>query len=39
MKPVEENVYWIAVAHLLRWTYERINRLVLRMIHELQLSL
>lgn len=39
MKIVEENVYWIAVAHLPRWTNERINRLVVRVIHEFQLSL
>lgn len=38
MKPREENVYWIAVAHLPRWKNERINRLVVRVIQDLQLS-
>ncbi|MDK2908438.1 MAG: processing protein [Bacteroidales bacterium] len=38
MKPNEENVYWMAVAHLPRWTHERINRLIVRVIHDHKLT-
>ncbi len=33
-----DKSYWIAVAHLPRWSTERINRLIIHVIHELKLS-
>lgn len=33
-----DNTYWIAVAHLPRWTVERINRLIVQVIHESKMS-
>jgi len=29
-----ENTYWIAIAHLPKWTIERINQLIIQVIHE-----
>ena len=34
-----EFVYWIAIAHLPRWTQERINTLVIDIINNKQMSL
>lgn len=34
-----ENTYWIALAHLPRWYTERINRLVIQILHENKMSL
>lgn len=33
-----DNTYWIAVAHLPRWQTDRINRLIIQIIHEKKLS-
>jgi len=33
-----DHTYWIAVAHLPRWTVERINRLIVQVIHESKMS-
>ena len=38
MAELLENTYWIAIAHLPRWQTERINKLVVQVIHEHQLS-
>jgi len=32
------KTYWIAVAHLPKWTTERINRLIIQIIHENKMS-
>lgn len=29
-----DNTYWLAVAHLPKWTIDRINRLIIQIIHE-----
>jgi predicted Rossmann fold nucleotide-binding protein DprA/Smf involved in DNA uptake len=34
-----ETTYWIALAHLPRWGAEKINRLVVKIIHEKQMGL
>ena len=34
-----ENTYWIALAHLPRWYTERINKLVIQILHENKMSL
>ncbi len=34
-----EYIYWIALAHLPRWTQERINNLVIEIIHKRKLTL
>lgn len=36
---VDENTYWIALAHLPKWTIERINRLIIQILHEKKMSL
>lgn len=33
-----DNTYWIAIAHLPRWQTDRINRLIIQIIHEKKLS-
>lgn len=33
-----DKTYWIAVAHLPRWTIERTNRLIIQIIHENKMS-
>ncbi len=33
-----ENTYWISIAHLPKWHTERINRLIIEIIHENKLS-
>ncbi len=33
-----ENTYWIAIAHMPNWHTERINRLVIQVIHENKMS-
>ncbi len=38
MAELSENTYWIAIAHLPRWQTERINKLVVQVIHEHNLS-
>jgi predicted Rossmann fold nucleotide-binding protein DprA/Smf involved in DNA uptake len=38
MAELLENTYWIAIAHLPRWQTERINNLVVQVIHEHKLS-
>lgn len=38
MKQLTEDTYWIAIAHLPRWTNERINRLVIQIIHHKKLT-
>ena len=38
MAEITENTYWIAIAHLPRWQTERINKLVVQVIHEHKLS-
>jgi len=38
MPELSENTYWIAIAHLPRWQTERINKLVVQVIHEQKLS-
>ncbi len=32
------NTYWIAVAHLPKWTIERTNRFIIQIIHECKMS-
>ncbi|HAI76497.1 MAG TPA: DNA transporter [Microscillaceae bacterium] len=39
MKLTTEIPYWITLAHLPKWGAEKINRLVVKIIHENQLSL
>jgi DNA processing protein len=39
MTEVGENTYWIALAHLPKWTTERINRLAIQILHEKKMSL
>lgn len=34
-----EYIYWIAIAHLPKWTQERINKLVIDIIHNKKISL
>ena len=34
-----ENTYWISVAHLPRWTSERINRMIITVVHEKNIRL
>ena len=38
---MEENeyTYWIAIAHLPRWTQEKINNLVIKIIHDEKITL
>ncbi|MBK7886889.1 MAG: DNA-protecting protein DprA [Bacteroidetes bacterium] len=38
MNTFAENTYWIAIAHLPRWHVERINRLIVQVVHEHKLS-
>jgi DNA processing protein len=33
-----DNTYWIAVAHLPKWHVERINRLIIQVVHEKNIS-
>jgi DNA processing protein len=33
-----DNTYWISIAHLPRWQTDRINRLIIQIIHEKKLS-
>ncbi|WP_298646490.1 DNA-processing protein DprA [uncultured Proteiniphilum sp.] len=33
-----DNTYWIAVAHLPKWTTERTNRFIIQIIHEKKMS-
>ncbi len=33
-----DNTYWIAVAHLPKWQTERINRLIIQVVHENKMS-
>lgn len=39
MTPLTEIPYWIALAHLPRWGTEKINRLVVKIVHNKQMSL
>ena len=34
-----EIAYWIALAHLPRWRHEKINALIIKIIHEEKISL
>jgi len=34
MKEINEQTYWITIAHLPRWYTERINRMIVAVIHE-----
>lgn len=38
MDEIKELTYWMAVAHLPRWTTERINRLIISVIHQQQMT-
>lgn len=38
MKPLINNTYWIAIAHLPRWQTERINRLIIQVVHERKMN-
>lgn len=38
MHSFNDNTYWIAIAHLPRWQTDRINRLIIQIIHEKKLS-
>ena len=38
MNSFKDNTYWIAIAHLPRWQTDRINRLIIQIIHEKNLS-
>lgn len=35
---MDEKVYWIAIAHLPKWTTESINRLIVNLLHEKQMA-
>lgn len=39
MKQHTEILYWITLAHLPKWGVEKINRLVVKIVHENQMSL
>jgi len=39
MKQYPEIPYWITVAHIPKWRTERINRLIIKIIHDNQMSL
>ena len=34
MNKMDENAFWIAIAHLPRWVTENINRLIVQVLHE-----
>lgn len=38
MVDISENTYWIAIAHLPRWSTDRINRLIIQVLHENKMS-
>jgi DNA processing protein len=38
MNGLTDKTYWIAIAHLPKWHTERINRLVVKVLHEKKLS-
>ncbi|MBN8865357.1 MAG: DNA-processing protein DprA, partial [Sphingobacteriales bacterium] len=38
MSQFTDNTYWIAIAHLPRWGTERINRLIIDVVHEKQMT-
>lgn len=38
MNSIIDSTYWIAIAHLPRWQTDRINRLIIQIIHEKNLS-
>src|SRR5690606_28872723 len=33
-----DNTYWIAVAHLPKWSVERLNRFIVQIIHDNKMS-
>jgi DNA processing protein len=35
----EEATYWIALAHLQRWGYLKINNLIIKFFHEYKISI
>ncbi len=39
MIDINKPVFWIAIAHLPRWTTERINRLIIKILHEEKITL
>lgn len=39
MNEYADKAYWIAVAHLPKWSIERINRFIIRIVHEKKISL
>ncbi len=39
MSFLQENAYWMALAHLPRWRTERVNRLVVDILHQHQITL
>lgn len=39
MKEHTEIPYWIAIAHLPKWRTERINKLIIKIVHDNQMSL
>ncbi|SDA96039.1 Predicted Rossmann fold nucleotide-binding protein DprA/Smf involved in DNA uptake [Algoriphagus alkaliphilus] len=39
MKEAAEYTYWIAIAHLPKWTTDRINRLIVQIVHDKKMSL
>jgi predicted Rossmann fold nucleotide-binding protein DprA/Smf involved in DNA uptake len=38
MEGMNEKAYWIAIAHLPKWTTENINRLIVQVLHEKQME-
>lgn len=38
MNNLIDNAYWIAIAHLPRWQTEKINRLIIQVVHEHKMS-
>lgn len=39
MNQQKETHYWIALGHLPKWGYEKINRLVIKIVHDNEMSL
>lgn len=38
MDSINDNAYWISIAHLPKWTTERINQLIINVMHDNKLS-
>jgi len=38
MDSINDNAYWISIAHLPKWTTERINQLIINVMHDHKMS-